>query len=77
MSKAGQDVRFDRSTVEGRRAEMAYLESLSDADLADWDRDHRYVTRNPAESPEQRAAMLERLAEAEERLAEFKRQSTS
>ena len=51
---------------------MAYLDGMSDAELVDWDPGHRYVTRNPAESPEQRAAMLARLADADQRLAEFK-----
>ena len=72
VSKAGQHLGFDRSTAEGRRAEMAYLDGMSDAELVDWDPGHRYVTRNPAESPEQRAAMLARLADADQRLAEFK-----
>lgn len=59
--------RFDRSTVEGRRAEMAYLDGLSDEQLAATDSGHRYVTRNPVETPQQRAVLLKRLAEAEAR----------
>ena len=60
-------VRFDRTTVEGRLAEMAYLDGLTDEELAAIDPGHRYVTRNPSETPEERAALLRRLAEAEAR----------
>ena len=74
MSETGRAVRFDRSTVEGRLAEMAYLDGLTDEEVADLDPGHRYVTRNPAETPEQRTALLRRLAEAEQRLEEFKPQ---
>lgn len=60
-----------------RRAEMAYLDGLSDEELADWEPGHRYVTRNPEESPERRAAMLEGLANAEQRLAAFRSEHDS
>jgi hypothetical protein len=76
VSTAGHQLRFDRSTAEGRRAEMAYLDGLSDEELADWDPGHRYVTRNP-ESPDRRAAMLEGLADAERRLAAFRSEHDS
>ena len=58
---------FDRTTVEGRLAEMAYLDGLTDEELAGTDPGHRYLTRNPSETPEERAVLLRRLAEAEAR----------
>lgn len=61
------EARFDRSTAAGRLAEMAYLDGLSDDELAAIDPGHRYVTRNPAETSDQRAVLLERLADAEAR----------
>ena len=67
MDASDDAPRFDRSTVDGRRAEMAYLDGLSDEQLAADDPGHRYVTRNPAETPRQRAVLLQRLAEAEAR----------
>jgi len=63
-----RQARFERSTAEGRLAEMAYLDSLTDEQLAGLDPDHRYVTRNPAETSQQRAVLLQRLTEAEGRL---------
>ncbi|MDH3683287.1 MAG: hypothetical protein OEV40_25465 [Acidimicrobiia bacterium] len=56
---------------------MEYLDGLSDEELADWDPGHRYVTRNPEESPERRAAMLEGLVNAERHLAEFRSEHDS
>lgn len=53
---------FDRSTAEGRRAEMAYLDSLSDAERNAYDPGHRYVTANPATTPEREARLAEQLA---------------
>lgn len=76
MRETGHAVRFDRSTVEGRLAEMAYLDGLTDEEVAEHDPGHRYVTRNPAETPEQRAVLLRRLTEAEKRLEEFKAQQS-
>lgn len=76
MSETDNAVRFDRSTVEGRLTEMAYLDGLTDEEVADLDPGHRYITRNPAETPEQREVLLERLAEAEQRLEEFKAQQS-
>jgi len=67
MDASDDAPRFDRSTVEGRLAEMAYLDGLSDEQLAAADPGHRYVTRHPAETPQQRAVLLQRLAEAEDR----------
>ena len=68
MDDASDDApRFDRSTVEGRLAEMAYLDGLGEEQLAAADPGHRYITRNPAETPQQRAVLLQRLAEAEAR----------
>ncbi|MCB0993723.1 MAG: hypothetical protein KDB21_01435 [Acidimicrobiales bacterium] len=69
MSEPGRkDPRFDRRTVEGRLAEMAWLDDLGQGEAeAVWP-GHRYVTRNPAESAQQRAVLLARLAEAEARL---------
>lgn len=54
---------FDRSTAEGRRAEMAYLDNLSDAERDAYDREHRYVTANPATTPEREARLAEQLAD--------------
>ncbi len=76
MSEIDNAVRFDRSTVEGRLMEMAYLDGLTDEEVADLDPGHRYITRNPAETPEQREVLLERLADAEQRLEEFKAQQS-
>ncbi len=67
MDLSHETPQFDRSTVEGRLAEMAYLDGLSDEELAAADSGHRYVTRNPAETPQQRAVLLERLGDAETR----------
>ena len=77
VSKTEQEVEFDRSTIEGRLAEMADLDSLSDEQVADLDLGHRYVTRNPAETPEQRAALLQRLTDSERRLAQFREEQGS
>ncbi|MCP5028997.1 MAG: hypothetical protein GY929_22210 [Actinomycetia bacterium] len=65
---------FDRTTAAGRRAEMAYLDSLTDGELAEVDPGHRYVTQNPAETPDQRAVLLKRLADAEARRESLARQ---
>lgn len=73
-SSESSETRFDRSTAKGRLAEIAYLDSLSDEELAVTDTGHRYVTRNPSESPEQRAVLLQRLAEAEARQEKLTRQ---
>lgn len=67
MDTRDETPRFDRSTVEGRLAEMSFLDGLSDEQLASTDPAHRYVTRNPAETPQQRAVLLDRLADAEAR----------
>ena len=66
-TSTGDEPQFDRSTAEGRRAELVYLDSLSDGELIELDPGHRYVTRNPVELPEQRALLLQRLADAEAR----------
>ena len=76
MSEIDNAVRFDRSTVEGRLAEMSYLDGLTEEQVADLDPGHRYITRNPAETPEQREVLLDRLAEAEQRLEQFKAQQS-
>ena len=54
---------FDRSTAEGRQAEMAHLDSLTEAERAAYDPGHRYVTANPATSPEREARLGEQLAD--------------
>ena len=64
---ASSNKQFDRSTPEGRRAEMAHLDSLTDDELLATEPGHRYITRNPSETPQQRALLLQRLAEAEDR----------
>jgi hypothetical protein len=54
---------FDRATAEGRRAEMAYLDNLDEAELDAYDRGHRYVTANPATTPEREAHLAKQLAD--------------
>lgn len=56
---------FDRTTAEGRRAEMAYLDSLDEAEFNAYDPGHRYVTANPATTPEREAHLAKRLAEVD------------
>lgn len=58
-----RNISFDRSTVEGRRAEMAHLDSLTDDELDGYDPGHRYVTANPATTPEREARIAEHLAD--------------
>ena len=54
---------FDRSTVDGRRAEVAYLDALSDIERDQYDRGHRYVTVNPEITPEREAHLARQLAD--------------
>lgn len=59
---------FDRSTKAGRAAEIAYLDSLDDAQLATYPRRHRFVTRGAKTTPEREARLREQLADAESKL---------
>ena len=56
---------FDRSTAEGRRAEMAYLDSLSDDERAAFEPGHRYVTANPRTTSQRETLLAQQLVAAE------------
>ncbi len=61
---------FDRATVAGRRAEMAYLDQMSDEERASYDPGHCYVHANAATSAEREALLAAQLADVNSTIAD-------